>query len=416
MTEYISRNIKEPKNYLYTVQDSNNFSINNITVESISNGKYRDFVFVNKKQCKYIPCKPTDMLQMCTSLYELTIAKTSFYNSILVIGFAETDTGISNIIARQLPNCKYVMNTTKEVVSNSRELVRLKEKSSSALYTHLNTSITFDKFDYILFVTDEVSKGNDILNFIEHIKNIETTNSLKFGIASVCNWQIKENKEMFSDNGIDTFYLVSGDMINSIKSMGVKNNHIKTSTSLLHPSDIIYKLIRLKKSDIEKSNVFDFRYSKMYNDNRLGHTPDRNIPYIHDIVNSIKVNVKDKRSTIRLIGTEEFTEIPIIIGGVLENMGYSVICQSTNQTPINVVKSVFDGTSDGIKSAYPLSSAYNENKTSYIYNLDENTDYTVVITDTVNNESFNKFKISLLKVLKLSNKLFRAENVMFFRY
>ena len=59
------------RKYVNNIEEKEGMSIEKfITVEKRSNNAKRDFLFVNKEQCKHIPCKASDMVAMCKTLGE----------------------------------------------------------------------------------------------------------------------------------------------------------------------------------------------------------------------------------------------------------------------------------------------------------------------------------------------------------
>ena len=150
-----------------------------ITVEKRDKNTKRDFLFVNKEQCKHIPCKASDMIDMCKALGEgvASILKERKSKSCLVIGFAETATAIGQIVADTLDfsvkQCavKYTV-TTREDVQGTENLLTFEEEHSHATTQKLLcvegvTDNDISDYDTVVFVDDELTTGNTIINFIK---------------------------------------------------------------------------------------------------------------------------------------------------------------------------------------------------------------------------------------------------------
>ncbi|MFN4150261.1 MAG: phosphoribosyltransferase domain-containing protein, partial [Candidatus Sericytochromatia bacterium] len=95
--------------------------------------KKRGFLFVSKVLGKHIPCKPSAMKKVHKLLAEkLKLELKDFYTPTVVIGFAETATGIGNGVYDELnlPNSFYI-HTTRYQLSFPK-LAEFKEEHSHA--------------------------------------------------------------------------------------------------------------------------------------------------------------------------------------------------------------------------------------------------------------------------------------------
>ena len=382
------RKIKDPNTYI----EMNNTYSNSITSDTIitvehrSSNPKRDYLFVNKIQCKHIPCSPSRMIEMCKTLAKNvnnTLANiTNIGDKVLVIGFAETATAIGTIVAENLCCDTYIMHTTREEVDGSKELIRFEEEHSHATTQKLltfedtNTNEFMKQFKYILFVEDEISTGNTILNFIDAFNKSGLNNGqLRFGVASICNWQSVEWKNKFRKLGIDRFSLLSGELkdTNAKMALNEKLQHDKTATPTSYTS------------------IYDFQLDNtVFNQERLGYNTKSN-EYISkdfdEIMTSIKALTREAE-TIRIIGTEEFMALPIKIGAILEELGKTVVCHATTRSKIDAITNVYDGEANGIKIRYEVVSAYDKDRKTYIYNTGEEVEMTLIISDTTDYKQF----------------------------
>lgn len=378
------RKLKEVDRYVSNIKEHSDFGIENITVEHRSNNPKRDFLFVNKKQCKHIPVSGADMVKMCQELAKLVNEKlannTNVGDKVLVVGFAETATAIGNVVADSLCCESFVLQTTRENVPHSKQLLSFEEEHSHATTQKLlirNTEDTdkfLNQFKYVLFVEDEISTGNTILNFIEEFDKVKQ--GMKFGVASVCNWQSVENQNKFKAKGIDTFALITGEL---------KNADIKMSNEQ-EPGHYFFDSAKDYEKRTDKP-IFVYRPrakvfgSELFEEERLGHIANRDLSKLYELVDEVLDRDKSIQS-VRVIGTEEFMYIPIKVAEYIENNKLKdVVCHSTTRSPIDKARTSAFGCADAIISKNKLTSLYEDERVTYLYNLDEFTDAVILITD-----------------------------------
>lgn len=388
------RRIKDPSTYIKEFYGYSNEKYRDaITVEHRSNNPKRDYLFVNKLQCKHIPSSPTRMLKMCDNLAEEVLA--GYDGNVLVIGFAETATAIGSLVAERIPtsgNTIYVTHTTREEIKDSTQLLKFEEEHSHATTQKLLVddrlkTKDLSNFDSILFVEDEISTGNTILNFVKAF-NKQYNIKLDFYVASVCNWQSDENKRKFFEAGIGTHALIRGELKDVNAKMFTDEEvalEDDTEPSINWRKALTYDLTTDSKDN--KDNIF--------RSERLGHGRKTTVPHLDEIL-----KMCDGAETIRVIGTEEFMTIPIKIGAALEKQGKTVLCHSTTRSKIDVIKdSLIDGCASGIKSRHRVKSFYEDERETYIYNLEEKVDLTLVISDTPDAKQFNTGVESLARAI-----------------
>lgn len=423
-----ARKIKNIRNYVSiddeTVDEKFDESI--MTVEHRSNNPKRDYLFVNKLQCKHIPCNPSKMRDMCARLaskVNVELNKIGVRN-ILVVGFAETATAIGTIVADNLVGHVTVLHTTREEVPYSKQLITFEEEHSHATTQKLLVKDDTDikqllhKTDYILFVEDEISTGNTIMNFIKALKKTcLCKENMLFGIASVCNWTA--NKEISIDDvvkSVDMFYLIGGELKDVNAKMNIDKSNLDCDCSVACSENGGLKdcnaYIEESRSN-KKYSIIDLqdgeeRESIFVNDRTLFNNDRFRKSDIDSKIMSVISGTKVKQTqSVRVIGTEECMSLPIMIGSVLDKAGCEVICHATTRSKIDVIISDFDGTASGIKSRHSVPSAYEEDRNTYIYNLEEYTDITIVISDTRNRKQFEKLMDTLtLDCMLNTNKVY----------
>lgn len=208
------------------------------------NNPKRNFLFISKLLGKHIPvhpdvCKATG--QLLASLYypqinaaplveylkhpsnnneEIqSLLNQSVYTDkrTLIIGFAETATGLGMSVASCIRNCVYY-STTRETFTNKEFLFSFEEEHSHATthkcYDQLNTS--FSSFDEIILVDDEITTGNSMLHLIKQLCRLSGVK--KYRILTILDWRNDFNKESFKNMqlneeiDIKVFSVLSGDI------------------------------------------------------------------------------------------------------------------------------------------------------------------------------------------------------------
>lgn len=338
---------KKLRTYVDEVQELSSFSSDNITVEHRSNNPKRDFLFVNRAQCKHIPCSATAMITMCNKLADIVRERLFSRDKVLIVAFAETATAIGNILADAIPQCRLVIQTTRENLSGYDKLFEFSEEHSHAVEQSLyvSTACSLEDIDYVLLVDDEITTGRTACNFIKQFEawlEKKANKKVQYGIASICNWQCEESRSELSEQGIDIFALITGTIKDSRQKMLVgKITH--------------YLTLALEYKE------------------RLEHTPNQDLSQLYLAVDTLNL----KGRSIRIIGTEEFMYVPIKVAEYLEARQFVVTCHSTTRSPIDVISE--DSADLNFKLCLP--SVYDASRLTYLYNTGEHTDVAILITD-----------------------------------
>lgn len=352
----------ESRTAQYTVDDV-------VTMCKRKNNKKRDFLFVNKYLGKHIPQRPKKVLQMFQELLLEIELKVDKRERVLVVGFAETATALGEYIGNNLSNSVYYLQTTREELEGYKPLISFDEEHSHAvsqrMYAVGGVPVEYDR---VLFVEDEITTGNTILNFIEKFEDV--CPKKVYSVASILNWQDKEAQDTYKKRGIARYYLIGGEIIDTTEKL-----------------DIIEKPAKEIENRVEhKPNTTTKLYVDV-KDARAGKTADKSMAVSEIVAEHIRGKVKDSTAKIGIIGTEEYMLLPILVGMCLEEQGYNVRTHSTTRSPI--VASEEDGYA--IRSCEKLSSAYEEVRGTYIYNVEEEGyDEVFVLTDTKVPVSFKK--------------------------
>ena len=344
------------------------------------NNSKRDYLFVDRFQGKHIPESPTKILTLFDSFYSEIESKLNKDDKVIVVGFAETATGLAEYVSnRMVKSAKlsksfvYHLQTTREEYVDSKKLFTFDEEHSHAVSQFLYCDDKLPEFNRVLFIEDEITTGKTILNFIDKFREINS--DCKYSVASILNWQNEESIEKYNTESIDRIYLVSGGIKENIESLVIDENEVFEyfGSDLKHSyqddtciSDIKYKNSRLGISakDVKKS------YDRI----------------VKDMLYEIDTFIEED-DNVMFIGTEEYMYIPLMIAYHYEknNKCESATYRATTRSPIT--PSVEDGYI--IKDGMSISSAYGDRKT-FLYNLNGDYNKIVMISDTYINEDLKQ--------------------------
>lgn len=181
-----------------------------VQIAKRDNNTKRPYLLVNPLQGKHIPVSPAKALEVFDSMAEL-LSEAYPGERLLIVGFAETATAIGAAVAVNCPQAVYYMHTTREWVERTGEYLYFSEVHSHAteqklIADRLDQMITLA--DRMVFVEDEVTTGNTILNLIRQIKSrYPERYQFSFGIISILNSMADSVLEEFLEQGIRCLYL-----------------------------------------------------------------------------------------------------------------------------------------------------------------------------------------------------------------
>lgn len=325
------------------------------------NNKKRSYVVVNRLQGKHIPVKPSMALTMFQSLGRLVDAEYG-NERLLLIGFAETATAIGAAVAACTGG--YYMQTTREEIPGVSYLY-FSEAHSHATEQKLvkeELESVIGQVDRIVFIEDEVTTGNTILNIIRLIDG-QYQSKIKFSVASLLNGMDGVSEKVYEAHGICTHCLV-------------KTRH--------HEYEAI----------VEKSEGDGAYYAE---DSHTCHLPYRELMYMgypdarrvvraedyqkacENLWSQIKADIDfTDAQRILVLGTEEFMYPGLFAAYKIEESGKQVLFHATTRSPIAV----------SMEETYPLhvryhlSSVYDKDRTTFVYDLDQY-DLVLIISDSV---------------------------------
>lgn len=311
---------------------------NMVCVCKRENNAKRDFLFVERYQGKHVPARPKDILYLFEQL-RVTIAKDSRWNrkeNVCIIGFAETATAIGHYIADKIPNKNYYYLQTTREKSDKPLLVTFQEEHShataQALYGDLQR---LEKCDRILFVDDEISTGNTILNFIKELDKIK---KFKYSVASFLNLQSEEDRQKFDKIGVEIYALIRGKIKDINKKLNIESlpdikdlNSIKNEyfipkeNLVIGTEEDIYNGI-LKADKMEKSEKKPFYFQAS---TRSPICPSNDKDYI--LHNRVKfVSAKENKRTVYLYNLRQYNKVIVMANQSEEQIGNQFASQVYN--------------------------------------------------------------------------------------
>lgn len=352
-----------------------------VSVAKRENNNKRKYLVVNPLQGKHVPISPSTALEMFDELAN-KVKNKYIEEKLLLVGFAETATAIGAELAVKL-NSMY-MQTTRENIPEV-EYFYFSESHSHASEQRLvlnDLDRIIDSIDRIMFVEDEVTTGNTIMHIISLIEE-SYPNKVKFCVASLLNGMNKEALEAFNKKDIWVHYLVKTnhetytEIANKYKGDGT---YIKSE---------IKEIIEIKEIETDENNQWSILESQAnlsywefhggINGRRLILGKDYETAcekLWHQVENNLG-EMLDSRKKVLIIGTEEFMYPALYIGKKLEKLGIDVKSHSTTRSPI-VVSSE---TNYPLHKRYELVSLYENERTTYIYDL-KKYDEVIVLTDS----------------------------------
>lgn len=334
-----------------------------VRIAKRENNNKRNYLVVNPLQGKHMPVRPSDALNLFSCLAD-TMAGKYDDEKVLFVGFAETATAIGSQVAIKM-NGQYIQ-TTREIIDNVDYLFFSEAHSHATEQKLVKNDIDglIGKIDRIIFVEDEVTTGNTIMNIITILEKIFDGN-IKFSIASLLNGMSEENVNAFEGRSIPLHYLVKTDH----STYGEIADKYQGNGNYYEP---------IQKSGIEAPCIFidglmNARRLVWANEYKLA--CDRLWEKIHEQIGTF-FNKK-----VLVVGTEEFMYPALYIGTKLEEAGNDVLCHSTTRSPIAVsLEKEYP-----LHNRYELKSLYDKERKTFIYDIGEY-DRVFIVTDSPESE------------------------------
>ena len=331
-----------------------------VSVAKRENNTKRKYLVVNKLQGKHIPVDPRKSLAMFTELaQQVKLAYTD--EKILLVGFAETATAIGSAVAAET-GARYIQ-TTREDIPNVEYLFFSEQHSHATEQKLVKNDIdaVIDDIDRIVFIEDEVTTGNTILNIINIIEKLYTA-KIKFSVAALINGMDEASAKVYAERGITVHYLVktrNSEYDEVADKYEINGNYVNADTNISKISaETITLTGRVNARRLTDGNSYKQACETLYK------------------------QIKDKLddcTNLLLLGTEETMYPAMYVGAMLADDGYTVKSHATTRSPI----AVSNDEGYPLHTRYTLKSLYDEERTTFIYNIGKY-DAVLLVTDTEN--------------------------------
>ena len=364
-----------------------------VRIAKRENNTRRKYLVVNRLQGKHIPVSPKEALQMFRSLAEL-IKEAYPSERLLMVGFAETATAIGAAVAIE---CQAAyMQTTREVIDGVDYLYFSESHSHATEQKLVKTDLDkiIGKTDRIVFIEDEVTTGNTILNIVRLIQKTYAQ-PVSFAVASILNGMNEEALENYKNLKIPVHYLVktAHDTYTEIAEQYQADAtcHIctKPQEKEVEQQKEVQQQIEMQQTKEAQQPIEVQEISGWINARRL-HTADTYKQACEQLWQEIQQKYGYTKYTketetgrrILVLGTEEFMYPALYVGAKLEEAGYTARMHATTRSPIAVSKEE----KYPLHTRYELASLYDKNRTTFVYDLAEYEEV-LVLTDAQKQET-----------------------------
>lgn len=323
----------------------------------------------------------------------------------LVIGFAETATGLGHGIFESLSNVMGYYHTTRDIVEHNGQVIAFEEEHSHAT-THKiyeNPKMKLSDAKKIILVDDEISTGNTLINIMKSIH--ENFGVQSFDIVTILDWRNEENKlkvENFAKLNnikVDVYSLLQGE-IKSVSACTLALEDIRSNplfsdmnNDTFEDTDEVPKRVQLKL-DGKKNNL---RVTGRFG---LDSTMQ------NSLVKLLKKSAEEIQNYVLgktlVLGTEEFMYAPLKLAS---NLKGDIQFKSVTRSPIYPDKLG----SYPIKSGLKFKSLYNPTVDNYVYNLEEEKFDTILVMIEK-----NKLMIDDSQLYNLLSKVCKRVRMVYF--
>ena len=364
-----------------------------VRIAKRENNTRRKYLVVNRLQGKHIPVSPKEALQMFRSLAEL-IKEAYPSERLLMVGFAETATAIGAAVAIE---CQAAyMQTTREVIDGVDYLYFSESHSHATEQKLVKTDLDkiIGKTDRIVFIEDEVTTGNTILNIVRLIQKTYAQ-PVSFAVASILNGMNEEALENYKNLKIPVHYLVKTahdtytEIAEQYQADGTCHICTKPKEKEVEQQKEVQQQIEMQQTKEAQQPIEVQEISGWINARRL-HTADTYKQACEQLWQEIHQKYGYTKYTketetgrrILVLGTEEFMYPALYVGAKLEEAGYTVRMHATTRSPIAVSKEE----KYPLHTRYELASLYDKNRTTFVYDLTEYEEV-LVLTDAQKQET-----------------------------
>ena len=324
----------------------------------------RAYLLVNPLQAKHMPVSPTEALTMMRTLGEGL--QQEFPGTRLVLGFAETATALGAAVASRLgPDCAF-LTTTREA-GEGPGWVRFLEEHSHAAEQKLwggDLDALLQETDTVLFVDDEISTGKTLRNMVAQLtRRWPALGEKTLVAASLLNRVTPEQEKALADAGITCRCLVRLPQEDHTAQVA--------DWTVTEAPPAVPQNLSFRQETLPGEGLLDPRKTL-----RIG-AYDSSCQAVAEAMLSHTLGPVETLGKTLVLGTEECMYPALILGEKLERLGAEVYCHATTRSPIGLC----DAPGYPIRSGWKLPSFYEEERTTYVYDLKEY-DTVIVLSDT----------------------------------
>ena len=335
-----------------------------VRIAKRENNTKRKYLVVYRLQGKHIPVSPKSAFEMFDALAEL-VKEAYSGEQLLLVGFAETATAIGAALAVKLDT--YYMQTTREEIGGVNYLFFSESHSHATEQKLIRTDLdlVIDQMDRIIFVEDEVTTGNTILNIIDIIEKVYGKR-VCFSVASLLNGMNEQARKRYEERNIQLHYLV-------------KTNHdsyTRIAESYCGNGMYCSSSTQMPEVELKMLTVPDYRNARRLN--RGGNYLKACKKLWEQICSGIEIGTGQK---ILVLGTEEFMYPALLTAKYIEEKGNFVRCHATTRSPIAVSKEEHYP----LHTRYELVSLYDKGRKTFLYDI-ERYDKVIIMTDSDSEE------------------------------
>ncbi len=313
----------------------------------------------------------------------------------LVLGFAETATGLAHSIFDVLEDAVGFYHTTREVANFDGNIINFEEEHSHATAHKVYEckAMAFSDVKRIILVDDEISTGKTLLNIITEVH--KQYGVMKFSVLSLLDFRNSEDQSKFDETAsaygieIDVTALVKG-KIKQVIEGDLSLETIKSHSLFQEEFDQVKENVpicipKIINANLEMGVAVTYRSicgEKHYlpQTGRFGLNADSH-KELKQAIDRVALNIQPYvNGNTLVLGTEEFMFTPLLLASALKG---EIKYKSTTRSPIYVENS----NQYSIQSGHKFKSYQNPEVANYIYNLHEERYDTIfiVLEDTRDN-------------------------------
>lgn len=322
-----------------------------VRIAKRENNNKRAYLVVNPCQGKHVPVMPHEAMEL---FWELGRKVEAAYSGekLLLIGFAETATAVGAAIACRLDS--WYMQTTRERIPGAGYLFFSEEHSHATEQKLVREDFEsiLGSIQRIVFIEDEITTGNTIMNIISLMKRTYSMEGISFSAASLLNGMDEPHEQIYGDHGIEMLYLLRTDHKEyAVAAKGAKGDgcYVKPEGSAAPGSF----------GEWDCTGCLDAR--RLVKGNDYASACDRLWQQIREQTDF------ESCERILVLGTEEFMYPALYAACKIEALGKQMRFHATTRSPI----AVSSEPDYPLHKRYCLTSLYDSARTTYVYDLDQ---------------------------------------------